>query len=530
MSAESAVGTARPPRKHRRHRPGFHWQTPGVLAPHVVYAPVPWDGEVDGAESGFLSADDPGFRVITGRLGRDGRTPVEHLDVLLHLDAMAPWPRTELGLPSGESLVGVTAGAAPLLRHCRVRKGALSLADSGDGPRVTWEPGTTLLVEDLPRTSVDRLPSSWYSLARSSDDDPADTLRREAFLLLGTRYHSDIPPAPRDARSADFTGQDRRGHEHVPTEYPGWADSAEVFLDEREAAIVVRRFGSAGHGTQYVLPATAGRLDLIRRMREEYLYSASAYASVGADPGAAATLAGTPWNPVALRRLLPVMAVRTAVDAACLISGTPDSWRRQGWPVDAADDSGPGRDVPSGGAARDAEPENAWRAGQAEALAAAGITAERAYELRSAGFLSVRAAISADATRPTAAARDAEELVGTSETPVPAKVAAELARARAHDAEETRSWGRDHHESCSIEGWGVWVTLTRHRFVLPSGDVRTVWDVTNGWWAISDEGDEGRSRCLFTDVRQAMSAWRTTRAELQAYEARFLEERRASSV
>ncbi|WP_327234063.1 hypothetical protein OG349_08650 [Streptomyces sp. NBC_01317] len=317
----------------------------------------------------------------------------------------------------------------------------------------------------------------------------------------------------------EFTWEDQLGHEHVPTEYPGWADYAEVFLDERQTRVVVRRYGFAGHGTQYVLPATADRLGLIRRMREEYLYSASAYASVGAGPGAAGILAGTPWSPVALRRLLPVMAVRTAADASCLISRSPERGRRQGWPVDTTDDCGqrPPR------ADRDAEPLNAWRASEAEVLGSAGITAERARELRFAGFTSVPAAISAHTTRPTAAARRAGELIGASETPVPAWIAAEVATARGHCPEEVRSWGRDHRESCSIEGWGVWVTLTRHGFELPGGDVRTLWNVTNGWWAISDEGDEGESCCVYTDVRQAMSVWRAARSELRLYETQFLQ-------
>ncbi|MBM9502958.1 hypothetical protein [Actinacidiphila acididurans] len=519
-------------RGHRSVRPGFHWQPPWALSEAVVYAPAPWDvpateaavnrpGGVHGphgvAEAGFSGTGDPLFTETARRLGRDGRTPVEHLDVLLTLDALSPSTAPRIGLPSGELLAGAGAyGKTPLLYGCTAHSGGLALDD--DGERITWEPGTTVLVEDLPRTSVDALPRASYAMVRSSDADPADALRREAFVLLGTRYHSDVPPVPEDARPAESTWQDSRSHARVPTEYPGLADNAEVFLDEARATLLVRRFGFDGGGTEYALPLTRERSVLVDAMRREYLHSAAAYASVGADREAADTLRDTPWSPEALRRLLAVMSVATAADAARLIARSPDEWRRVGWPVDAAVDD-------AASTLRNAEPRQSWRVSQAAALASAGIAAERAYELRSAGFTSVQAAISADATRPTAAAGKAKALIEASETPVPASIAAALGTAREHSAEDARTWGQDHRKSCALEGWGLWVTLTRHTFTLRNGSVRTLWDVTNGWWAINDEseGEDGQSSCVFTDEDEALAAWRATRSELKAYEAQLLE-------
>jgi hypothetical protein len=430
---ESDVAKAPAGRSHRCLRPGFHWQTPWALSADAVYAPVPWDwrsAEADafsaqgaaatGAQTGFARAGDPRFAAIAGRFGRDGRRPVEHLDILLELDLLGPPAVREvgpgigsgIGLPSGELLVSATAdGRAALLHGCTLHGGALSVADSGSGRRIAWEPGTMLLVADLPHTSARALPPSSYTTVRRSGADPADALRREAFVLLGTRYHGDIPPAPEDASPVEFSWRDSRSHQPVPTEYPGFADNAEVFLDESRVVLVVRRFGFDGHGTEYGLPATAARLDLVVRMRRAYLHSAAAYASVGAGPAAAGALADTPWTPAVLRRLLPVMSVRTAADAACLTGRSPEQWRAGGWPLDTADGAGT--------TFQNAEPRHSWRASQAAALAAAGISAERAYELRSAGATSVQDAVHAHAVRPTAAARKAAELIGASEKPVP---------------------------------------------------------------------------------------------------------------
>lgn len=70
----------------------------------------------------------------------------------------------------------------------------------------------------------------------------------------------------------------------------------------------------------------------------------------------------------------------------------------------------------------------------------------------------------------------------------------------------------------------MWASLTHHTFSLRDGSVRSLWDVTNGWWAISDEGEEGQSCCLFTDEHGARDSWQSTLSALQEYEQELLQE------
>ncbi|WP_265565426.1 hypothetical protein [Streptomyces hygroscopicus] len=490
----------------------------------LVYAPEPWTANpvagatagLHGAEElggspglGFSNTADPRFVAITRSLGRDGRQPVEHVDILLSLDLLAVRPTMDLGLPSGELLLSAKPGwEAPQLHGCALHNGALSLTGAGDGRRIAWERGTILIVKDLPRPSLRGLPAASYIDISSSNDDPADALRRASFSLLGTRYHSDIPLAPGDAIPVDSSWQESGKYESVPTEYPGLAAMDEVFLDEDKVTLVVRRFGFNGHGSEYALPVTAERSLLVGEMRQEYLYSAAAYESVGADAGAAEILLTTPWNPLTLRDLLPVMSVRTADDAVCLLDRTPDQWQDDGWDLVSTTHTP---------ALRNAEPHQSWRASEAVVLAAAGITSSRSYELRSAGFSSVEAAVAAHRERPTAAAIHARDLAAASEIPVPAQVGVELVTAQEYAAEELSAWRHDHRHSCGPEGWGLWAKLTRHTFTLRSGDIRVLWEVSNGWWAISEEGDAGQVCIVYTEEGEAQDSWKATQAALQEY-------------
>ncbi|MGW9032856.1 hypothetical protein ACWGQ5_54880 [Streptomyces sp. NPDC055722] len=437
------------------------------------------------------------------------------MDILLSLDLLAVQPTMDLGLPSGELLLSAKPGwEAPQLHGCTLHSGGLSLTSAGDRHRITWQPGTILIVKDLPRPSLSALATASYIALGSSKDNPADALRQASFSLLGTRYHSDIPPAPEDASPVASSWQESRKYESLPTEYPGFTATDEVFLNEDDGTLVVRRFGFNGYGSDYALPLTAERSLLVGKMRQEYLCSIAAYESVGTDAKAAEALLAAAWHPQELRGILPVMSVRTAGDAAYLLGRTLKQWQDDGWDLVGASDMQ--------AALRNAEPNQSWRASEAAALAAEGITAERSYELRSAGFSSVQAAVVAHRVRPTAAAIRARDLAAASEVPLPAQVSAELATAEEHTAEELSAWRYDHRHSCGPEGWGLWVTLTRHTFALRNGDIRVLWEVANGWWAISDEGDAGQACAVYADEGEAQDSWRATQSELQQYKEQLM--------
>ncbi|MFD4955617.1 hypothetical protein [Streptomyces sp. NPDC058451] len=504
-------------KNHRPLRAGFHWQPTWSLSPYSVHAPSPYSASSVETEARFTDHADPGFEESVARLGRDGRRPVEHLDILLSPDRLhRPSPLT-FSLPTGELLASAQPDwRAPQLHGCALHTGELSVGETSEGRRITWTPATLLLIEDIPRTSLDSLPADSFSVVRSGDSDPADALRRQAFALLGTRYHSDIPPAPDDAFPPEPGWENSRGFEHLATEYPGLSSAAEVFMDEQRSTLIVRRFGYDGRGTEYALSLTRERADLVDRMVEEYGHSLTAYASVGAGQDAARSLLSTPWTPAALRRLLPVLHVEDADDAAHLTVRSAEEWLRDGWDLRTPNNAH--------ALLQNADPRQSWRASEAAALAAAGISADRAHELRSAGCRSVETAVAAHARRPTAAARQARELVESSQTPVPDEISTQLAQAQEHQAREVETWRRDHRRSCGPEGWGVWASLTHHTFSLRDGTVRSLWDVTNGWWAISDEGEEGQSCCLFTDEHGAGDSWRSTLSALQEYEQELLQE------
>ncbi|MFJ4515393.1 hypothetical protein [Streptomyces sp. NPDC088816] len=509
VTAQSGVVAVPTWKNHRPLRAGFHWQPTWSLSPYCVHAPSPY--------SGFADCADPGFEETVARLGRDGRRPVEHLDILLSPDRLHRPSALTLSLPTGELLASAQADwRAPQLHGCTPHTGELSVEGTADSRRITWTPSALLLIEDIPRTSLDSLPADSYSIVRSGDSDPADALRRQAFALLGTRYHGDIPPAPDDAVPAEPGWENSQAFRHVATDYPGLSSAAEVFVDAQRSTLIVRRFGYDGRGTEYALSLTRERADVVDHMAEEYGHSLTAYASVGAGQDAARALLSTSWTPAALRRLLLVLRVEDANDAAHLTVRTPEEWLRDGWDLRATDDPQV--------LLQNADPRQSWRASEAAALAAAGIPADRARELRSTGCRSVEAAVAAHARRPTAAARQARELVESSQTPVPEEISARLAEALEHQVREVETWRRDHRRSCGPEGWGVWASLTHHTFGLRDGSVRSLWDVANGWWAISDEGEEGQSRCLFTDEHRARDSWQSTLSALQEYEQQMLRE------
>ncbi|MEV0185938.1 hypothetical protein AB0I54_42780 [Streptomyces sp. NPDC050625] len=445
---------------------------------------------------------------ISRKLRRDGRQAVDHLDVHLSLDLLSPPPALTVALPTGELLMSAEPGwAAPQLHGCSVFYGSLSIEGAAGDSRIAWKPGTRILVEDVPTTSLDSLPPHSYTILRSRTSDPGDSIRREAFTLLGTRYRSDIPPVPDDALPADPQREASRVLSHVPTEYPGLTGAAEVFIDHEGGVLAIRRYGCNGRGTQYDLPVTTERAELVNRMHQEFAASTTAYASVGAGPEAASQLNLTSWTPLALRSLLPLMRVVDAEDATVLTLRSPESWRREGWEVDPS----PNTHV----ALRDANPERVWRASEAAALAVAGISASRAYELRDSGFSTVQAAISEHSLRPTEAARTAHELIRASEIPVPKEVSAALAAAQRHVPEVADAWQHEYRRSCGPDGWGLWAKLTCHTFTLGDGQTSTLWDVTNAWWAISDEGEEAQSCCVVVGEDEARKLWRSTCRELQ---------------
>ncbi|TFE37109.1 hypothetical protein E3E14_30310 [Streptomyces sp. ICN441] len=363
------------------------------------------------------------------------------------------------------------------------------------------------MVEDVPATSLRSLPQHSYTILRRSTGDHGDSVRREAFALLGTRYRSDIPPAPDDAFPADHQGDASGVLRHVPTEYPGLTGAAEVFVDDEGAVLTVRRYGCNGRGTQYGLPMTPERAELVDRMHQEFAASTTAYANLGAGPEAAARLSPGVWSPLALRNLLPLMRVADAEDANVLTSRSPDVWRGEGWDVDPTPHSHTGL--------REANPQRAWRASEAAALAAAGISADRAYELRDLGFGTVQSAVSEHARRPTEAARTAHELIRASQTPVPNEVGTALAAARRHVPEVVDTWRHEYRRSCGPEGWGLWAKLTHHTFVLAEGRTSTLWDVANGWWAIGEEGEEAQTSCVVVDEHEARGLWRSMCGELR---------------
>ncbi|WP_449338902.1 hypothetical protein [Streptomyces chartreusis] len=451
---------------------------------------------------------------ISRRLGRNGRQAVDHLDVHLSLDLLPAPPSMTVALPTGELLISAEPGwTAPRLHGCSVSYGNLSIEGTAEGSRISWKPGTRILVEDVPTTSLASLPPHSYTTLRSRTSDPGDSIRREAFTLLGTRYRSDIPPVPGDASPADPQREASRVLRHVPTEYPGLTGAAEVFVDHEGAVLTIRRYGCNGRGTQYDLPMTAERAELVDRMHQEFAASTTAYASLGAGPEAASQLSLTAWSPLALRSLLPLMRVVDADDATALTLRSPDLWRSEGWEVAPSPNSH--TDL------RDADPERAWRAAEAAALATAGISASRAYELRDLGFSTVQSAISEHALRPTDAARTAHELIHASETPVPKEVGTALSAAQRHEPEVADTWQHEYRRSCGPEGWGLWAKLTRHTFTLGDGRTSTLWDVANGWWAISEEGEEAQTCCIVVDEHAARRLWQSTCTELQKLAAQL---------
>ncbi|MEW2291004.1 hypothetical protein [Streptomyces sp. NPDC047841] len=202
--------------------------------------------------------------------------------------------------------------------------------------RITWEPGTVLRAEGVPRTGLAGEPADAYDVVAVSADDPTDAVRSQGWRLLGLRYGDDFPPPPPDAaegRLSPLPGIRPQGLYEVPTDYPGEHLADFVHVDEEAGRIYVARREPA-RMTEYVLPLTGERRAALQAYAQAYGRAAAAYATIGANEGAAAALAGTVFTPHRLYRMLRVLAVRDAGDAAALTGRSPAQWADAGWNLD----------------------------------------------------------------------------------------------------------------------------------------------------------------------------------------------------
>ncbi|MFE3205833.1 hypothetical protein [Embleya sp. NPDC059237] len=302
--------------------------------------------------------------------GRDGLTPISHVDVDLRLDAADPQIGTSLhwaGTPLATTVPD--SPDARLLGGTTVVTGALSVRGSGTAKHIEWEPGTIVRVLDVPRPCLTGQPDHAYTVVADTDDDPADALRRQGHRLLGLRHHLDIPPAPTDAFNGRLAVRDRTaGMRVVPADHPHTDADDELVVDPDNGVVYVTRFGFGGGRvvSDFVLPLTAERVSVLDAYEEEFGRSRAAYAAVGANAEAAAVLRAGGWT---AQRLCGVrdelFAVVDADDARALLGRTPAEWTTAGWPMGDGDRVSAARDW-------------RWRATDAARFADAGIDAHRA--------------------------------------------------------------------------------------------------------------------------------------------------------
>jgi hypothetical protein len=511
-------------RLHRRSRYGFHWHftagstdlrvdVPDSQNPVMREQLAPlrldtWDNAVP-----RFTADRADLVQATLLLayGRTGREAVEYVDVDLRLDRVTAEGRLTLTW-AGLGLAHCTeheSWTEPRLVDCEPVTGAVLL--EGDGPqrRITWTPGTVLRVRDVPRTSLQGQPDDGYDIVASSNEDPHDQLRRAGHRLLGMRYRHDIPPAPADASEGrlplmarDWPATLRR----VPADYPDGNGQWDLAVDPAAGLVYVHRSTIGGFFSEYALPLTEERAAVIDAYDQAFSRSPAAYAVAGANAGAAAALAGTSFTPQRLYDLLCIVRVRDAADAAALTGRSGDQWSAAGWTMAGF---GMAKPVPQP-FHEPADPSKCWRATEAAQLADAGITAYRAYELRTDGdrVRTVGDVIAQDRAVPNEAGRTAIDLLANAAEPVPEALTAELGRARTHTTEQLKKWSDDHRSPFGPQGWGVWVELARHDFTLGDGTTKSLWAVADGWWDFGEDGDGGDTVETYLSDPAARAAWR----------------------
>ncbi|MEU8472753.1 hypothetical protein AB0F30_33565 [Streptomyces sp. NPDC029006] len=310
---------------------------------------------------------------MCGRTGHETE-PTEYVDVDVPLDAvrvegrlLLEWAGAELAHAGDHR-----SWTSPSLTHFEVVAGAtlLDVEEQGDSARrrITWEPGTVLRVLGVARTALAGEPVDVYDVMAVSTDDPTDAVRRQGWRRLGLRYGDDVPPPPADAaegRLGPIPGNWPDGLYEVPTDYPGERLADSLHVDERTGTTYVAR-REPGHGTEYVLPLTGDRRAALEACAHAYGRSAAAYAVVGADEAAAA-LAGTEFTPHRLYRMLRILAIRDAADAAVLPGRSPAKRAEAGWNLDRL-----GFDLAGQPFAATAGPARCWTAAEGAHLADAG--------------------------------------------------------------------------------------------------------------------------------------------------------------
>ena len=531
--APTSSPDSEPPARWRRHdvtRPGFHWhfaadstdlrvdvpdqQNPlwrERLAPHMHDR---WDGAVPRFTTGQT---DLVLGVLLQAFGRSGRELVEYVDVDVPLDSVETTGRLEL-IWAGTRLAYAgehRTWTEPRLEECEPVTGSLLLQGEGTQRRITWTPGAVLRVRDLPRTSLSSQPGTAHTIVASSYGDPNDQLRRDGHLLLGMRYRHDIPPAPADAfagRVPTMPANWSATLRFVPTDYPHDGLGDQLAVDPAAGVVYVQRSSMGGYFSEYALPLTGDRLTVIDGYEEAFGRSTAAYAIAGANAEAAALLSGTPFTPQRLYRLLELMRVTGADDAAVLTARSEDEWKDAGWSLDGM--VKPVRQPHY----EPADPAKCWRVTEAAQFADSGIGAYRAYELRAEGDGRVRAVaevISQDLAVPNEAGRTAIELLEKAAETVPETLAAELSAARTHTSVEVEEWSNDHRSLFGPQGSGVSADLIRHDFTLRGGETRSLWAVGEGWWEFGIDADAGHEAKTYMSDRTARAAWREVRDKLQ---------------
>ncbi|MEU8473436.1 hypothetical protein AB0F30_37220, partial [Streptomyces sp. NPDC029006] len=335
-------------------------------------------------------------------------------------------------------------------------------------------------------------------------------MRRQGWRLLGLRYGDDVPPPPADAaegRLGPIPGKWPHGLYEVPTDYPGEHLADSLHVDEQAGSIYVARREPA-HITEYVLPLTGDRRTALEAYTQAYGRSEAAYATIGANEAAATAFAGTEFTPHRLYRMLRILAVRDAADAAALTGRSPAEWAEAGWNLDRL-----GFDLAGQPFAATADPARCWTAAEAAYLADAGIGAARAYEPRADGerVRTVEEVIAQDAVAVTEAGRKALELLAAVTEAVPGDLAEALPRARTHTTEALDEWTDDHRSPLGPQGSGVWVRLARHDFGLADGSTRSLWEVSDGWWDYGADADADETTTVSLSAGRARTDWREAR-------------------
>lgn len=492
-----------------------------------------------------LDAMRQALRVLAGR---DGIDPVEHVDVRLALDALPGIKHTGQGGPVLPDLelrfadrVVLRANPTWKIPHAGIGVEVPGHGDpyapagilvTSDGRGLTWEPGTTVLLRDVPTTllpNADGPGPAAHTVVGGSDRDPHDALRRAAAHELGLPYHGDIPPAPADAitmRRPDKFNMVYAVLDRIRTDLPGgtgWAH-AEVDLDLDTDLIHVHRVGLGGYYSEYALPLTEHRRALLDRLDAAFDRAPASYAVSGCDTDAAALLADAGISAFRIFELLDIVRIADADDARAWLAWSEADWRLHGW--DVAPFGYPRiRYARPGGHRLPVRPELGWRASEAAELAGHGIGAADAYGARRKGLTTVEQVLAelaepavdghealrrAARWRPVAAR--AAGLLDHAADAVDSALAARLSRAGSHVKDEVF---HDHDPQGTRSGSGV--RVTRHDFTVPvdaTGNATvSLWEVDSYQWWAGDDADVDSDRTVWTTEASALSRARADRAD-----------------